>query len=133
LTNWRDTYSQRVVSWHLDQQMPIEQVLMALEQALALRQRSASFIHADRGSQYISLACRTRIAKDQAVASFSRLGNSYDNAKAEADWSTLKTKLLPHGGAFASLEEARLAVAYYLDIYFNLDRRHSALSYRSSY
>lgn len=43
--------------------------------------------------------------------------------------STLKTELLPHGGAFASLEEARLKVAYYLNTYFNLDRRHSALGY----
>ncbi|QNE42418.1 transposase (plasmid) [Hymenobacter sp. NBH84] len=39
--------------------------------------------------------------------------------------------MLPRGGAFASLEEARLEVAYYLDTYFNLDRRHSALGYRS--
>jgi putative transposase len=33
--------------------------------------------------------------------------------------------------AFASLEEARLAKGYYLDTYFNLDRRRSALGYRS--
>jgi putative transposase len=39
--------------------------------------------------------------------------------------------LLPHGGAFTSLGEARLEVAHYLDTYFILDRRHSALSYRS--
>jgi putative transposase len=38
---------------------------------------------------------------------------------------------LPQGGAFDSLEEARLEVAYYLDVYFNLARRHSALGYRS--
>jgi len=38
---------------------------------------------------------------------------------------------LPHGTAFASLEEAQLEVAHYLDTYFNLDRRHSALGYRS--
>ncbi|WP_179197843.1 IS3 family transposase [Hymenobacter crusticola] len=42
----------------------------------------------------------------------------------------MKTELLPHGGAFASLEEAQLEVASYLDTYFNLDRRHSALDYR---
>ncbi len=30
-----------------------------------------------------------------------------------------------------TLEEARLEVAWYLDTYFNLDRRHSALGYRS--
>lgn len=49
----------------------------------------------------------------------------------EAGWSTLKTELLPLGSVFASLEEARLEVAHYLDTYFNLDRRHSALGYRS--
>ncbi|MGI4824382.1 MAG: DDE-type integrase/transposase/recombinase [Janthinobacterium lividum] len=37
LATWRDTYSRRVVGWHLDQQMPTELVLTALEQALTLR------------------------------------------------------------------------------------------------
>ena len=46
-------------------------------------------------------------------------------------WSTLKTELLPHGTAFAALEEARLEVAHYLNTYCNLDWRHSALNYRS--
>lgn len=132
LATWRDTYSRRVVGWHLDQHMPTELVLTALEQALTLRQPASGLIvHADRGSQYTSAACRARIDKAQALASYSRPGNPYDNAQAEAGWSTLKTELLPRGGAFASLEEARLEVAYYLDTYFNLDRRHSALGYRS--
>ena len=65
------------------------------------------------------------------LPSFSRPGNPYDNAQTEAGWSTLKTELLPHGKAFVSFEEARLEVAHYLDTYFNLDRRHSALGYRS--
>lgn len=88
-------------------------------------------IHADRDSQYTSLACRARIKKAQAQTSYSRPGNPYDNAQVEAGWSTPKTELLSHSGAFANLEEARLEVAYYLDIYFNLDRCHSALGYRS--
>ncbi|MBT9395072.1 YWFCY domain-containing protein [Hymenobacter sp. NST-14] len=65
-------------------------------------------VHADRGSQYTSAACRARIAQAGALPSSSRLGNPYDNAQAEAGWGTLKTELLPHGTAFASLEEARL-------------------------
>jgi transposase InsO family protein len=40
-------------------------------------------------------------------------------------------QLRAHSTVFASLEEARLEVACHLDIYFNLDRRHSALGYRS--
>ncbi|QNE42382.1 IS3 family transposase (plasmid) [Hymenobacter sp. NBH84] len=132
LATWRDACSRRVVGWHLDQQMPTELVLRALEQALTLRQPAPGLIiHTDRGSQYTSSACRARIDKAQALASYSRPGNPYDNAQAEAGWSTLKTELLPYGGAFASLEEAHLEVAYYLDTYFNLDRRHSALGYRS--
>jgi transposase InsO family protein len=58
---------------------------MALEQALTLRQPAPGLIiHADRGSQYTSLTCRTRIEKAQALASYSRPGNSCDNAQVEA-------------------------------------------------
>ena len=85
LATWRDTCSQRVVGWYLDIHLPTELVLTALEQALTLRQPAPGLlIHADRGSQYTSLACRTRIEKAQALASYSRPGNPYDNAQAEA-------------------------------------------------
>ena len=80
---------------------------------------------------YASAASRARIGQVGALPRFSRPGNPYDNAQAKAGWSMLKTKLLPGGSPFASLEEARLEVAHYLDTYFNLDRRHSALGYRS--
>ena len=132
LATWRDTCSRRVVGWHLAAQMPTELVLLALEQALTLRQPAPGLIiHADRGGQYTSAACRARIDQAGALPSFSRSGNPYDNAQAEAGWSTLKTELLPGNAPFASLEEARLEIAWYLDVYFNLDRRHSALGYRS--
>ncbi len=123
LATWRDTCSRRVVGWHLAAQMPTELVLHALEQALTLRQPAPGLI--------IHAACRARIEQAGALSSFSRPGNPYDNAQAEAGWSTLKTELLPPGTVFANLEEARLEVAHYLDTYFNLDRRHSALGYRS--
>jgi len=112
--------------------MPTELVLLALEQALTLRQPAPGLIiHADRSGQYTSVACRARIAQAGTVPSFSRPGNPYDNAQAKAGWITLKTELLPNSGLFASLEEARLEVAHYLDTYFNPDRLHSALGYRS--
>ena len=43
----------------------------------------------------------------------------------------LETEPLPGGSPLDSREEARLAVAYYLNTYFNLDRWNSALGYRS--
>ncbi|WP_394370834.1 transposase [Hymenobacter siberiensis] len=113
-------------SLHLAAQMPTELVLHALEQALTLRQPAPGLIvHADHGSQYTSAACRARTVQADGLPSFSQPGNPFDNAQAEAGWSTLKTDLLPGGSPFASLEEARLEVAHYLDAYFNLDRRHS--------
>ena len=112
--------------------MPPELVLLALEQALKLRQPAPDLIiHAHRGSQYTSAACRARIDQAGALPRCSRPGNPYDNAQAEAGWSTLKTELLPGGSPFACLEEVRLEVAHYLDTYFNRDRRHSAPGYRS--
>jgi len=59
------------VGWHFDTHLPTELVLLALEQALTLRQPAPGLIiHADRGSQYTHLACRTRLEKTQVLASF---------------------------------------------------------------
>ena len=88
LATWRDACSRRVVGGHLAAQLPTELVLLALEQALTLRQPAPGLvIHADRGSQYTSAACRARIEQAGAVPSFSRPGNPYDNAQAEAGWA----------------------------------------------
>ena len=64
----------------------------------------------------------------------SRRGNCYDNAlpgttHAESFWSRLKTELLD-GGSFTNLEEARLEISHYI-AYYNAERRHSALDYRT--
>ena len=111
-------------------------MLEALGQGLTLWQPAPGLpIHADRGSRYTS-ACRARIDQADALPSFSRPGNPYKNAlpgttQTEAGWSILKTELLPHGSPFASLEKARLEVAWCLDTYFNLGRRNSATGYCS--
>ena len=74
-----------MVGGYLAAQMPTELVRHALAKALILRQPAPGLIvHTDRGSQYTSAACRARIAQAGALSSFSRPGNPYDNAKAEA-------------------------------------------------
>lgn len=61
--------------------MPTELVLRTLEHTLTLYHPVPGLvIRADRGSHYTSSACRTRIEKAQALASYSRPGNPYDNA-----------------------------------------------------
>lgn len=59
----------------------------------------------------------------------SRAGNCYDNAMVESFFATLKTECAYV--CFNSLSAARLAVFDYIERWYNRQRRHSALDYRS--
>jgi putative transposase len=64
------------------------------------------------------------------IPSISRSGNCYDNAYMESFWGTLKTELV-HGERYRSRLEARLSIFEYVEVFYNRQRRHSALGYRS--
>jgi len=100
-------------------------------QPVKRRGRGGRLVPADRGSQYTSAAFGEQLRHLLAVPSLSRPGNPYDNALAASSWSTLKTELLPGGACFPNLEAARLELAHYLDDYYNTQRLHSALGYRT--
>jgi Integrase core domain len=61
----------------------------------------------------------------------SGLGNCYDNAKAEAFFSTLKSECLPATQVFESKAVARRELFEYIEIYYNNKRLHSALGYQA--
>ena len=56
--------------------------------------------------------------------------NCYDNANMESFWSTLKTELV-HRQTFTDLPQARSALFQYIEIFYNRQRLHSALGYKS--
>ena len=88
-----DLFSRRVVGWKLGEGLSAELVSSALQNALVLRQPQAGlYFHSDRGSQYSSQAVRQPLQVIGAVQSMSRTGNCYDNANAEAFFSSLKTE-----------------------------------------
>ncbi|HEV2594886.1 MAG TPA: integrase core domain-containing protein [Sphingomicrobium sp.] len=62
-------------------------------------------------------------------ASMSRLGNPYDNAKAERFMRTLKQEEVD-GSAYRDVDDARAQIASFIDTY-NGQRLHSALDYLS--
>jgi putative transposase len=64
------------------------------------------------------------------TSSMSRRGNCWDNAVAESFFSTLKIELA-HDADWHTHAAARLAVAEYLEIFYNTQRRHSVLGYVS--
>jgi putative transposase len=60
----------------------------------------------------------------------SRRGDCWDNAVAESFFATLKVELV-HDVAWATRAAARTALFEYLELFYNAQRRHSALGYLS--
>lgn len=126
-----DIFSRKVVGWAMDTTMTSELVERALEAALVTRRPPPGLLHhSDRGSQYASHDYRARLQAAQVQVSMSRTGNCYDNALMESFWATLKTELVEEQ-SYASHRAARHDIFLYIEGFYNLRRRHSALGYLS--
>jgi putative transposase len=64
------------------------------------------------------------------VASMSRKGMPYDNAAMESFFSSLKQELTHHE-RFEDREQARAGIFDYIEVFYNRQRLHSGLDYRS--
>ncbi len=105
--------------------------LAALHQAVARRQPRPGLIHhTDRGSQYASDDYRDALTDHQLVQSMSRKGDCWDNAVAESFFATLEQELLA-GNVFDSHREANAAIYDFIEHWYNAERQHSTLQYRS--
>ena len=60
----------------------------------------------------------------------SRRGNCLDNAPMESFFAALKTERV-HEAPFRTRAEARAAVFAYIEVFYNRQRLHSALGYRT--
>jgi transposase InsO family protein len=126
-----DLYSRMVVGWSMADHMRTELVEGALAAALGVRDPSRDLLHhSDRGSQYASAAYRQRLAEHGISISMSRRGNCYDNAVVESFFGTFKQELAHHTH-WATSAEARAAVHEYIEVFYNRQRLHSSLDYRT--
>ena len=106
-------------------------VIDALQMATTPRQPEPGLLHhSDRGSQYASADYQALLTQFQMVGSMSRKGNCYDNAPMESFFGTFKTELTFHCD-YATRNEARLDIFEYIEVFYNRQRRHSALGYKS--
>jgi len=62
--------------------------------------------------------------------SMSRKADCWDNAPAESFFGTLKVELV-NDAAFSSRQAARDSLFEYIEMFYNRQRRHSALDYES--
>ena len=124
-----DRYSRRIVGWDVQPHMQEALPRAALQQALRARRPAAELIHhSDRGGQYAGGEYRRLLTQFRLRQSMSRAANCYDNAFMESCFGTIKTELEME--QYASLEIARKELAAYIR-YYNTQRLHSALDYRT--
>jgi putative transposase len=127
-----DAFSRKVVGWALETHLRAELAIAALAMAIATRRptRGGLIHHSDRGVQY---ACGdyTQILRDHDIQpSMSRVGNPYDNAKAESFMKTLKQEEVD-GSAYRDVADARARIGSFIEAVYNSQRLHSALDYLS--
>jgi len=126
-----DLGSRMVVGWSMGESLAAELCVAALRMALARRQPSPGLLHhTDRGVQYAAAEYRDLLAAHQITASMSRRGNCYDNAVAESFFATLRWELL-NRHQWQTHAGARTAIFEYIEVWYNRQRRHSALGYLS--
>lgn len=125
-----DTYSRKVVGWSMSTSLHRKLVEDALEMSLGRRQIDGQLIHhSDQGSQYTSDDYLHLLAENRIQVSMSSVGNCYDNAMMESFFATLKTECVVD--RYATRQQARQAIFEYIEVWYNRQRRHSALGYLS--
>jgi len=132
LTVVLDLFNRGIVGWAMSHRMTAEQTtLPALRMAYKNRQPYAPLLfHSDRGSQYTCKAYQGLLNEFKIQPSMSRKGDCYDNAVVESFFHTLKVELI-YDRKFSTRKEAELAIFEYIEVFYNRQRLHSTLNYKS--
>jgi putative transposase len=126
-----DKWSRLVVGWALDRTLAARLAVTALERAIAARQPGPGLVHhSDRGIQYASADYVNLMLGQHMTPSMSRPANPYDNATCESFMKTLKQEEI-YCREYRDLKDLETHIEEFLDRYYNRQRLHSALGYRT--
>jgi transposase InsO family protein len=87
-------------------------------------------LHSDRGCQYACHDYQQLLADNGIICSMSRKGNCYDNATIESFFGTLKRGLVHHE-TYRTREQAKASIFEYIEVFYNYQRKHSAINYHA--
>jgi transposase InsO family protein len=126
-----DLATREIVGWsmadHLRSGLCVDALVMALQRR---RPEPGLMHHSDRGVQYAAEPYRRVLERHGIEQSMSRRGNCLDNAPMESFFASLKKEHVHHV-RFRTRAEARAAVFEYVEVFYNRQRLHSALGYRT--
>ena len=126
-----DLATRMVIGWQMATHMRTPLVVDALAMARIHGYVSdRAVFHSDHGSQYTSEEFGKYCTDNGFTQSMGRTGVCWDNAVAESFFSSLKNEMYHHQ-AFTTRQRARMAVADYIEIFYNRTRRHSTIGYRT--
>ncbi|GAA6132575.1 hypothetical protein NBRC116187_29350 [Halopseudomonas sabulinigri] len=126
-----DLFSRRIISWRLEEKLNANLAKATLRQAFTSRQPEADLVfHTDRGIEYRAARTQALLNQYRVRHSMNRPGRCTDNAEVESFFKTLKGELL-HATSFVSLRQLRKHIKDYIDGFYNSERLHSSLGYRT--
>ena len=127
----QNVFSRRIVGWSMREDLTAQLVLDALGMAVTQRNTTTGLVaHSDHGSQYTSLLYGTYAKGSGIDLSMGSIGDPWDNAVAETFFASLEKELLRRE-RFATREQARMRIFWYIECFYNTRRRHSSLGYLS--
>jgi putative transposase len=126
-----DLCSRMIVGWAGGATKDRWLTIGVLEMALGWRQPPKELIHhTDQGGQYACADYAAVLREHGALVSMSRAGTPLDNAPMESFIKTFKVEFV-RLHSFDTRKEALTEAGKYLQLFYNCERRHSALGYLS--
>lgn len=114
-----DLFSRKVIAHEVANKIDTALVLATFKKAFNERDCSEHLtFHSDQGSQYTSYEFGKFLREKKVAQSFSTPGTPYDNAVAEAFFSTMKRESLSHK-LYADINELKIDVDEYVDFFNN--------------
>ncbi len=128
-----DAFSRRIVGWNVAATLKADVLpLPALEMAAWHHGGDLDGVihHSDHGSNYMALVYTGRVQELGAIPSTGTVGDSFDNAMAEAVNALYKAELIRQRGPWKTVEQVELATLEYV-WWWNNKRLHGELDLRT--
>ena len=124
-----DLFNREIIGYDLGKKIDSQLVKNALGNAIGRRGIKEGLIfHSDRGCQYASKGYQEMLKEKKMQGSMSRPGCPYDNSCVESFFASLKKEKI-YRREYATMEEVKKDIFWYIEMFYNRKRRHSTLKY----